>query len=51
MFLKVVFILANSADPNGMWGSVALHLRLHCNSLGVLGTLRMESLNRHKLVG
>ena len=44
LFLKVVFILANSVDPHEMQHDASLHLGLHCKStpLGVSLVQRVQ---------
>ena len=42
MFLKIVFILANSADPDEMPLNVAFHLNLHFLSKFLFTSIQSE---------
>ena len=43
--LKIVFILANSADPDEMPPYVAFHLGFHCVPIICLQVFRMQRVN------
>ena len=50
-FLKILFILANSIDPDEMPPYASLHLGLHCLSKYLFITIQNEELMRLKRIG
>ena len=44
--LRVVFILANSADPDEMPSNVAFHLGLHCLPEYLFNRIQNENVNK-----